>query len=191
MIFGYARVSTMNQDLDTQLEALGKEKCSVIFQEKISGTTRERPEFKKMLNQVSEGDTIVVTKLDRFARNTREALDIIEPLLKINVTIRVLDLGTIENTIMGRMMVRTILSVGEMERDMIVERTQEGRAFARKNNPNYREGRPKKYTPKQLDHAMELKKLKSYKEVSEITGISVRTLQREHQRRKAEGVVRE
>ena len=81
---------------------------------------------------LKSGDEIVVTKLDRFARNTREALEIIEPLLDDNVTIKVLNLGTIENTSMGRMIVRTLLSVAEMERDMIVERTQEGKMFARK-----------------------------------------------------------
>lgn len=75
------------------------------------------------------GDEIVVTKLDRFARNTREALEIIEPLLDDNVTIKVLNLGTIENTSMGRMVTRTLLSVAEMERDMIVERTQEGKCL--------------------------------------------------------------
>ncbi|MFS8090792.1 recombinase family protein, partial [Enterococcus gallinarum] len=74
--------------------------------------------FNQLLAGLKSGDEIVVTKLDRFARNTREALDIIEPLLDDNVTIKVLNLGTIENTSMGRMVTRTLLSVAEMERDM-------------------------------------------------------------------------
>ncbi|TKQ55442.1 recombinase family protein, partial [Enterococcus faecium] len=80
------------------------------------------PKFNQLLAGLLPGDEIVVTTLDRFARNTREALEIIEPLLDDNVTIKVLNLGTIENTSMGRMVTRTLLSVGEMERDMIVER---------------------------------------------------------------------
>ncbi|MFP9075764.1 recombinase family protein, partial [Enterococcus faecalis] len=81
------------------------------------------PKFNQLLDSLKPGDEIVVTKLDRFTRNTREALEIIEPLLDDNVTIKVLNLGSIENTSMGRMIVRTLLSVAEMERDMIVERT--------------------------------------------------------------------
>ena len=88
--------------------------------------------------------------------NTREALDIIEPLLDDNVTIKVLNLGTIENTSMGRMVTRTLLSVAEMERDMIVERTQEGKMFAKKNNPNFKEGRSKATITQKKRHAYEL-----------------------------------
>ncbi len=117
--------------------------------------------------------------MDRFARNTREALGIIEPLLDSEVTIKVLNLGTIENTPMRKMIVRTLLSVAEMERDMILERTQEGKAFAKKNNPNYREGRPKSTLNKQKLHAFELLQSgKSYREVALMTGFSKSTLQR-------------
>ena len=132
-----------------------------------------------MLNQAKEGDTILVTKLDRFARNTREALEVIEPLIENNVTIKVLNLGTIENTTMGRMILRTLLSVAEMERDMIVERTQEGKRFARLNNPNFKEGRPKSGITAQKRHAYDLLiEGKSYKQVANLTGYSVSTLQR-------------
>ncbi|MDL4922517.1 recombinase family protein, partial [Enterococcus gallinarum] len=94
-----------------------------------------------------------------------------------NVTIKVLNLGTIENTSMGRMIVRTLLSVAEMERDMIVERTQEGKMFARKNNPNFKEGRPKATITPKKRHAYELLiSGKSYKEVEAITGFSRSTL---------------
>lgn len=87
---------------------------------------------------------MVVTKLDRFARNTREALNLINSLLKEKIIIQVLNLGTIDNTPMGRMIVRTLLSVAEMERDMIIERTQAGKVFAKQHNPNYKERRPKR-----------------------------------------------
>lgn len=145
-IYGYARVSTSNQSLNEQimlLKQFGVSKAN-IFSEKFTSTTTDRPEFNRLLKLLNSQDMLVVTKLDRFARNTKEALEIIEPLLDQNTTIRVLNLGTIENTPMGKMIVRTLLSVAEMERDMIVERTQSGKKFAKENNPNYHEGRPRR-----------------------------------------------
>lgn len=181
MIFGYARVSTTAQSLGEQLMQLedsGVDKEN-IFKEKFTGTKKDRPEFIKLLGQLRGNDIIIVTKLDRFARNTKEALEVIEPLLNRNITIKVLNLGTIENTTMGRMILRTLLSVAEMERDMIVERTQEGKAFARKNNPNYREGRPRALITENKRHAYELLQSgMSYKEVSKRTNLSVSTIQR-------------
>lgn len=181
MHYGYARVSTLSQSTKEQMQQLlehGVQKRS-LFSEKFTGTKKDRPAFTKMLNNVRSGDTIVVTKLDRFARNTREALEIIEPLLDDDITIKVLNLGTIENTPMGRMIVRTLLSVAEMERDMIVERTQEGKAFAKKNNPNYREGRPKATMTSQKEHAYQLLQQElSYKEVQTKTNFSRSTLYR-------------
>lgn len=145
-VYGYARVSTRGQDLKEQINELvnaGVEKKNVLS-EKYTGTTTNRPKFNELIEAVKKGDTITVTKLDRFARNTKEALECIEPLLDRQVTIKVLNLGTIEDTPMGRMIMRTLLSVAEMERDMIVERTQAGKEYARKHKPNYREGRPKR-----------------------------------------------
>lgn len=145
-IYGYARVSTHQQSLKEQIDEL--KKASVednnIYSEKFTGTTTSRPQFENLISLLKPGDTLVVTKLDRFARNTREALNVIEPLMDNNITIRVLNLATIENSPIGKMIVRTLLSVAEMERDMIVERTQTGKEFAKKNNPNFKEGRPKK-----------------------------------------------
>lgn len=181
MLFGYARVSTTSQSLKEQTEQLINEGVNKknLFKEKYTGTTADRVEFKKLLDAVREKDTIIVTKLDRFARNTREALKVIEPLLERNITIRVLNLGTIENTPMGRMILRTLLSVAEMERDMIVERTQEGKAYAKRNNPNYREGRPKAVITPKKQHAYNLlMEGNSYKQVVEMTGYSQSTLQR-------------
>ena len=177
--YGYARVSTASQSTKEQIQQLlenGVEKKN-IFSEKFTGTKRDRAKFNQLLAGLKSGDEIVVTKLDRFARNTREALDIIEPLLDDNVTIKVLNLGTIENTSMGRMVTRTLLSVAEMERDMIVERTQEGKMFAKKNNPNFKEGRSKATITPKKRHAYELLiSGKSYKEVESITGYSRSTL---------------
>jgi len=145
-VYGYARVSTANQNLNEQLAELKAAGVTDhnVYAEKFTGTTTDRPKFQKLLQQLKVNDTLVVTKLDRFARNTREALAVIEPLLDQRTIIRVLNLGTIENTPMGKMIVRTLLSVAEMERDMIVERTQAGKEYAKKKNLNYREGRPRR-----------------------------------------------
>jgi DNA invertase Pin-like site-specific DNA recombinase len=123
------------------------------------------------------GDTLVVTKLDRLARNTREALNIIEPLLDGDVTIKVLNIGTIENSSVGRFFMRTLLSLAEMERDMIVERVQEGKAQARLK-PGFKEGRPKRIITKEYRQAYKMLADFSYKKVTEMTGISKSTLLR-------------
>lgn len=179
-IYGYARVSTNGQELDDQIQQIkdASVESANIYSEKYTGTTTHRPEFDKLLKQVQSNDTIVVTKLDRFARNTREALDIIEPLMNENVTIKVLNLGTIENTPMGKMILRTLLSVAEMERDMIVERTQSGKKYAKDHNPNYREGRPKRTITDKYKAIYAYLQDHSYKETSKAFEVSIATIYR-------------
>ncbi|WP_249645716.1 MULTISPECIES: recombinase family protein [unclassified Lysinibacillus] len=181
--YGYGRVSTVNQDLEAQIQALQHEGCEEILTEKFTGTTTERPIFNDLLSQLSEGDTLVVTKLDRLARNTREGIEVIEKLFAKNVKVHVLNVGLLENTTMGRFFLTTLLAVAEMERNLIIERTQEGKAIA-KQRADFREGRPKKYTKKQLDHALKLLESNSYKEVGALTNISIATLAREVRKRK-------
>lgn len=183
-IYGYARVSTVNQDLESQLQALEEEGASIIFQEKFTGTTKERPELKNLLSTIECGDRLVVTKLDRLARNTKEGIEIIEQLLERGVEVEVLNIGKISDTTIGRFLLQTLLAVAEMERNMIIERTQEGKAIA-KQREGYREGRKPTYTKLQFDHAMDLKAAgNSFKKVSEMTGISIATLKRESRKRK-------
>lgn len=185
MKYGYARVSTIHQDLEAQLQQLKNENCDVIYNEKISGTKKERPEFQKLIEVLKEGDTLVVTKVDRFARNTKNALEIIQDLFNRNIRVHILNMGIIENTPTGKLIFSIFSAFAEFERDMIVERTQEGKAIA-KQKEGFSEGRPKKYTKKQLDHAMILKDSgMSYNQVSEVTGISKSTLTREYSRRKS------
>lgn len=186
MKYGYARVSTLNQDLASQVAQLKEAGATKVFKEKFTGTTSDRPEFNQLLEVLKPSDELVITKLDRLARNTREALEVIESLLENDITISVLNLGKIENTSIGRMIYTILLSVAELERDMIVERTQEGKAWAKKNNPNYKEGRPKRrLTPKYI-HAISLLENHSYNEVAKMTGISKSTLQRINKQYKAE-----
>ena len=177
MKYGYARVSSLQQDLEAQLQALEKEGCSIIFKEKFTGTKTDRPQFNECIAALSEGDTLVTTKLDRLARNTKEGIEIIEQLFAKGVKVHVLNVGLLENTTMGRFFLQTMLAVAEMERNLIIERTQEGRAIA-KQKPDYREGRPKKYSRKQLEHALYLLQDHSFTQVEEITGISKSTLVR-------------
>jgi len=177
MKYGYARVSTSAQDLQSQINQLHTEHCDEIFSEKISGRTSNRPKFYEVLNKLETNDTLVTTKLDRFARSTKEALAIIEELFNKGIRIHILNIGIIENTPTGRLIFTVFSAFADFERDLIVERTQEGKAIA-KQNPNYKEGRPKKYKTKQLEHAIELKKTHSYKQVEELTGISKSTLWR-------------
>lgn len=175
MKYGYARVSTIAQDLTVQIEELKKEGCEVIFEEKFTGTKTDRPQFKKLLAELQEGDTLVVTKLDRLARNTKEGIEIIESLFEKNVKVHVLNVGLLENTTMGRFFLQTLLAVAEMERNLIVERTQEGKALA-KQREDFREGRPRKHTKQQIQHALKLLETHTYKEVEAMTGITKRTL---------------
>ncbi|MBU7547410.1 MULTISPECIES: recombinase family protein [Leuconostoc] len=176
-VYGYARVSTAGQSLNEQKETLKNSGAQIILSEKYSGTTTARPQFEKMVNLIEPNDTLIVTKLDRFARNTREALNLIDELLKEKVIIKVLNLGTIDNTPMGRMIVRTLLSVAEMERDMIIERTKAGKIFAKQHNPNYKEGRPKRHKDSRNTAIFEFSQTHTVKSTAEAFNISARTVQ--------------
>src|SRR5699024_3769082 len=178
MIYGYARVSTTGQDLSSQIISLKEQGCKKIYQEKFTGTTQKRPEFEKLLAEIRSGDTLVVTKLDRFARSTKEALEIIEDLFYREIRVNILNLGVIENTPTGRLIFTVFSAFADFERDLIVERTQEGKAYAIKNNPHFKEGRPKRKLTKQHLHALSLLENHTYKEVAELTDFSVSTITR-------------
>nr|HBL07128.1 resolvase [Clostridium sp.] len=138
-------------------------------------------------DDIETGDTLVVTKLDRFCRTTKEGLQYIDKLMGKGVKIHILNMGLIEDTPMGRLIVTNLLAFAEFERAMIIERTQSGKAIA-KTKPGFKEGRPKKHSPKQIDHALDMLIINggnsSYAEVAEITGISKSTLIREVNKRK-------
>lgn len=175
MKYGYARVSTVSQDLESQLQALESEGCKKIYSEKFTGTKADRPEFQTLLSELKQGDTLVVTKLDRFAMSASDAIQIVRELFERGVKVHILNMGLIENTPTGRLIFTIMSGFAEFERDMIVERTQEGKAIA-KQREDFREGRPKKYGKKQLEHAMKLLETNSYKQVEALTGISKSTL---------------
>lgn len=184
MKYGYARVSTQGQvregnSLEKQeqdLRAAGAEK---IYADAFTGKRMDRPELQKLLGEIRSGDTLIVTRLDRFARSIGSATELITELIDKGITVQVLNVGILDNSSVSTLFRNMLLSFAQFERDMIIERTQEGRAIARQKE-GYREGRKKKFTTKQLDHAMKLLEDNSYREVEQITGISKSTLIREH-----------
>lgn len=188
--YGYARVSTRRQgdgnSLEAQKELLISNGADYIFEEKFTGTKIDRPELDKLLEEIDEGDTLIVTKLDRMARSISQGTELIESLINRGVTVHILNLGVLDNTPASRLVRNIFLSFAEFERDMIVERTQEGKAIA-KLKPDYRDGRPIKYGQKQLQHALMLLNEYSYTQVADMTGISVSTLTRAKRRYSNEG----
>lgn len=186
MKYGYARVSTAGQDLESQIEMLKGEGCDKIYSEHYTGTRADRPQFQKLINDLKAGDTLVVTKLDRFARSAEDGIRIINQLLNGDIKVHVINMGLVDNTPTGKLVLTIMSGFAEFERDMIIQRTQEGKALAKKNNPNFREGRPKKYSKVQIEHAVELLKTHSYNKVAEMTGISKSTLIRAMQKYKTE-----
>ena len=128
-LVGYARVSTVGQSLDTQLQALAE--CSTIFQEKVSGARDDRPQLAQLLNFVREGDVVLVTKLDRLARNTRHLLEISEYLQSKQVALRILNLGINTSTPTGKLMPTMIGAIATFERELMLERQAEGIELAK------------------------------------------------------------
>lgn len=187
MRYGYARVSSTYQNLSSQLKQLEENDCDYIFKEKSSGRKKEgRSEFNKLLEKVEKDDTIIVTKLDRFARSTKDALATIELLNEKGVGLIVLNMGGDKidtSTAIGKLMVTVLSGIAEFEADMIKERQMEGIALA-KDRGVY-QGKPKKYTDnhKGLQYALKLLNERdankmTVNEICEITKISRATLYR-------------
>ncbi|MGR8825291.1 recombinase family protein [Leuconostoc mesenteroides] len=179
MIYGYARVSTESQHLEAQVAQLNQAGVDKIYQEKFTGTTTERPIFETLLKKLSAQDTITVTKLDRFARNTKEALELMQILFDRNIAINILNLGRIDESPTGKLIFTIFSAFAQFERDLIVTRTQEGKAYARVHNKNFHEGRPFKYSDTDILDALFLYNSgKTYNQITQQTGISIATLKR-------------
>lgn len=184
MIYGYARVSSKKQlhgnSLEEQRAALSANGAVSIIAEQYTGKTTSRPKLQALIASLRAEDTLMVTKLDRLARNVTEGIELIRELFARDIKVHVLNIGLLENTSMGNFFITTLLAVAELERSMIIERTQAGKEVAR-TKAGFREGRPP-LPEKKLLYAMELLKTHSYKEVTDITGISKATLWRAKQR---------
>ena len=132
MIIGYARISTTDQNLDAQLDALSAAGAERVFSDTISGSTRKRPELDRMLDQLRDGDVIVVTKYDRLPRSLRDLLDIVEAIKERGAGFRSLAEDIDTTTPAGRLIFHVFASIAQFERERISERTKEGLAAARK-----------------------------------------------------------
>ena len=191
MKFGYIRVSTRKQardgnSLEAQREALTAAGAEKIYTDAFTGTKMDRPEWDRLRAQLRRGDVLIVTRLDRLARSVSQASGLITDMIDEGITIHVLNLGVLSNDSVDTLLRNVLLSFAQFERDMIVQRTQEGKAVARATDPDFREGRPPKFDAEQLDHAMALLENHSYAQTAKLTGISKSTLIRERKRRRGE-----
>lgn len=182
MVYGYCRVSTRGQardgnGLEVQRAAVIAAGAEKVFSDTFTGTKANRPELNNLLDEINKGDKLIVAKLDRVARSASQGAELIQTLLDKGVTVHILNMGILDNTPTGKLIRMIFLAFAEFERDMIVERTQEGKALARQN-PNFVDGRPKKFKKQQVSLALELLDKHSYKEVEQMTGISKSTLVR-------------
>lgn len=191
MIYGYVRVSTRGQlegnSIEEQSQNILKHYSNAKIIEESKSGAKERTIFNELIKNLKRDDLLAVCKLDRFCRTTKEGLQFIDMLMNKGVKIHILNMGLIEDTPMGRLIVTNLLAFAEFERAMIIERTQSGKSIA-KTKEGFKEGRPRSFSDKQLNHALSLLSVnggdKSYNEVVEITGISKSTLIRENNKRK-------
>ena len=181
MKFAYARVSTRKQSrdgngLDDQIAQLKIAGYDELVVEEFSGSTTKRPSLDSLIQRLQHGDTLIVTKLDRFARTTAEGSALIGDLLKRSISVHILNMGLIDNTPTGKLITHILLAFAEYERDLIIECTQAGKEIARSKD-GFREGRPP-IDQKRKDFAVDLilNQHKTYREVVELTGLSKSTL---------------
>lgn len=128
---GYARVSTYEQNLDAQVDALTKEGCTKIFTEKVSGVKSEKPQFEKLIEYARSGDTIVVYRLDRLGRNVKQLIELSEKLKEREINIKSLSESLDTSSPMGKMFFQLIAMFAELERNIVIERTNAGLSSAR------------------------------------------------------------
>ncbi|WP_250675280.1 recombinase family protein (plasmid) [Paraclostridium ghonii] len=193
MIYGYARVSTKSQEdntsLENQIKILNENGCSKVFYEVHTGATMERPQWNELEKILKQGDTIVITKLDRFTRSTEKGIQKIKALTEKGIKVNILNMGIVDlSSSMGKMMFTVLTAFAEYEKDCIVERMKEGKAIA-KQDINFKEGRPKVHKDSKKAHALELLRSgKTYKQVEQMTGISKSTLIRYKNKVEIEGL---
>ena len=181
MKYGYIRVSSKSQEQNTSLksqrDAVLTAGAEIVVEEVYSGgTVKDRPKFSELIQKLKAGDELIVTKLDRFARTVSEGTTLAKDLYDKGVTLNILNMGKIENSTIGTLLLNVMLAFSQYEKDMINERCREGRMIARQN-PNYKEGRPKKFSREQVELGLTLlNDGKTYKQVEAMTGISKSTL---------------
>jgi DNA invertase Pin-like site-specific DNA recombinase len=178
MLLGYARVSTVDQSLDAQIDALKAVGVERIFQEKKTGKNRERAELDRLLEQLREGDVVVVTKYDRLARSLRDLIDIVEIIRERGAGFRSLGEDIDTTTPTGRLIFHVFGSIAEFERERIVERTKEGLTAARKRGRIG--GRRHALSPEQREEARRMRdeEKRPVSEIARLFGVSRMTIMR-------------
>ena len=178
MIIGYARVSTDDQNLDAQIDALTAAGTGKIFADKISGTKRARPELVRMIDQLRDGDVVIVTKYDRLARSLKDLLEIVEAIRKRGAGFRSLAEDIDTTTPAGRLVFHVFASISQFERERISERTKEGLASARKRGRIG--GRPPALTSVQKIEVQRMRdeEHRAVPEIARLFKVSERTVRR-------------
>ncbi|HDX9614537.1 TPA: recombinase family protein [Bacillus toyonensis] len=185
MIIGYARVSTFDQNLDRQIDALTKYGCEKIIKEKSTGTTRERQGLTSLFDVIRKGDTVVVESISRLGRKTIDILAIIQQFEEIGIQFVSLTENMDTGHPTGKAMLQMMCVIAELERNLIAERVKEGLEASKRRGKKL--GRPKLEKEK-LSIALRMYDSKEYsiKEIVEATGISQGSLYRAINQRKLE-----
>lgn len=180
-IYGYARVSTKEQNLTRQITALKEAGCEVIFREKITGTKKDRPELNQLMEQLEEGDQVIVKDLTRISRSTQDLISLMNTFTEMGVGFKSIYDSWLDttkgDTAMNKLLFTIFAGLSEYERDLISERTREGLAVARSKDKQL--GRPSTKKEK-VEHAIKLwqEGIYNIKDIVEITDVSKSTLYR-------------
>lgn len=171
MIYGYARVSANDQNLDTQIEGLEKYGVDKIISEKITGIAEDR-ELDRLIEQLEAGDTLVATRMDRLGRSAKQLIDLVDELEKRSINLVIIDLEVDTKTIQGRFFLQVMAAFAEMERKNNKEKQRRGIELAKKQGKHL--GRPREWTKAGLEHAFSLYRQggKTINEICEITKVS-------------------
>ena len=176
MLIGYARCSTADQNLDWQLDALKKNGCERIYQEKVTGTKKERPELNRMLEALRKGDTVLVCELTRLSRSTKDLFELVERINACGADIKSLKEAWLDTTTPhGKLLFTISAGISQFERDLTHERTMDGLAAARARG---RLGGRPRTDAKKIQQAMAMYDAMNIpiKDILETTGVSRATL---------------
>lgn len=180
-VYGYARVSTQQQELNRQIDLLENENCNEILTEKITGTKASRPELERLKDKLRQGDTVIIESFSRLGRSTKDLIDLVNYFEENNIKLISLKENFDTTTPQGRLMMTVFQAFSQFERDLIVERTKEGLKSARARGK--KGGRPR-VSQSAIKKAIKLYNTKEYSinEITEMTGISKATLYRYNKR---------
>lgn len=176
-VFGYARVSTTDQNLDTQLDLLEKVGCDHIFQDKISGISTSRPALDEMQSKLRKGDTVVVARFFRLGRSRDHLISLISEFNRLGIHFKALDLGVDSTTPAGRMVLGIFSTLAEYDRESILEKTRAGQILAAAKGKHI--GRPKGINTEQFGKVKKaMERGLSVNETVNLTGISISSVKR-------------